>query len=50
MNIVDEQLFHPLWKDILDNIPDATLDIASYDTFPKNTDDEAMLEIILKYQ
>lgn len=38
-----------LWKDILENIPDATLDIASYDKFPKNTHDEAMLQIIMKY-
>jgi FkbM family methyltransferase len=38
-----------LWNEILDNIPDATLDIASYDTFPKNANDEVMLEFILKY-
>jgi FkbM family methyltransferase len=38
-----------LWKDILTNFPDATLDIASYDIFPKNADDLAMQEVILKY-
>jgi beta-1,4-mannosyl-glycoprotein beta-1,4-N-acetylglucosaminyltransferase len=38
-----------LWPHILEQIPNATLDISSYDTFPKNKDDENMLELILKY-
>ena len=38
-----------LWKDILESIPDATLDIASYDIFPKNADDLPMQEVIIKY-
>ena len=38
-----------LWKDILECIPDATLDIASYDIFPKNADDLPMQEVIMKY-
>lgn len=38
-----------LWKDILESIPDATLDIASYDIFPKNADDLPMQEVIVKY-
>lgn len=35
-----------LWSKILEVMPDATLEICSYDTFPKNKDDEKMLEII----
>jgi len=35
-----------LWKGILDKIPDATLDICSYDTFPKNNN-EMEMEIII---
>ena len=38
-----------LWKDILENIPDATLDISSYNAFPENEDDVKMLEIMNKY-
>ena len=35
-----------LWEELLESIPDATLDICSYDIFPKNKEDEKMLEII----
>jgi len=35
-----------LWKEIIKAIPDASLDIASYEDFPKNEDDIKMLEII----
>ena len=38
-----------LWEELLESIPDATLDICSYDTFPKNKQDEKMLEIINKH-
>ena len=38
-----------LWEDILQKLPDATLDICSYDTFPKNDADRKMLEIINKH-
>jgi hypothetical protein len=38
-----------LWKDILTNLPDATLDIASYDIFPKNDDDLSMQKVIMNY-
>lgn len=35
-----------MWTNILSVLPDATLDISSYDTFPKNEDDARMLNII----
>lgn len=35
-----------LWPSIVDNIPDATLDICSYDTFPKDEYEMKMKEII----
>jgi tetratricopeptide (TPR) repeat protein len=35
-----------MWPNILSVLPDATLDISSYDTFPKNEDDVRMLNII----
>lgn len=35
-----------LWREIINKIPDATLDICSYDTFPKNDDEIKMEEII----
>lgn len=35
-----------MWPNILSVLPDATLDISSYDTFPKNDDDAHMLNII----
>lgn len=35
-----------MWSNILSVLPDATLDISSYDTFPKNEDDVRMLNII----
>ena len=35
-----------MWSNILSVLPDATLDISSYDTFPKNEDDARMLNII----
>ena len=38
-----------LWKDIIENIPDATLDISSYNAFPENENDVKMLEIMNKY-
>jgi len=38
-----------LWGELLKSIPDATLDICSYDIFPKNKEDEKMLEIINKH-
>ena len=38
-----------LWEELLLSIPYATLDICSYDTFPKNKEDEEMLEIINKH-
>jgi glycosyltransferase involved in cell wall biosynthesis len=38
-----------LWEDILKYMPDATLDISSYNRFPSNDDDNAMLEIINKH-
>jgi beta-1,4-mannosyl-glycoprotein beta-1,4-N-acetylglucosaminyltransferase len=38
-----------LWDEILENIPDATLDIASYNEFPKNKADEDMNEIIIRH-
>ena len=37
-----------LWEEIIKAIPDASLDIASYEDFPKNEDDIKMLEIIKK--
>ena len=38
-----------LWSDILNILPDATLDICSYDSFPKNKEEEEMLKIINSY-
>ena len=38
-----------LWSKILEVMPDATLEICSYDTFPKNQYEEKMLEIINAY-
>ena len=38
-----------LWSDILDILPDATLDICSYDSFPKNKEEEGMLKTINTY-
>ena len=38
-----------LWEDILKRIPDATLDISSYNEFPKNVEDNNMLDIINKH-
>ena len=38
-----------LWEEILIKMPDATLEICSYDTFPKTEDDTKMLEIITKH-
>jgi beta-1,4-mannosyl-glycoprotein beta-1,4-N-acetylglucosaminyltransferase len=35
-----------LWKKLLENIPDATLDICSYGNFPQNDNDRKMLKII----
>jgi len=38
-----------MWPEILERLPDATLDISSYDTFPKNSDDATMLNTINQY-
>ena len=38
-----------LWGNILEKIPDATLDICCYGDFPKDDEDEKMLEIINSY-
>jgi glycosyltransferase involved in cell wall biosynthesis len=38
-----------LWEEILIKMPDATLEICSYDTFPKTENDTRMLEIITKH-
>jgi hypothetical protein len=38
-----------LWDEILENMPDATLDIASYEEFPKNKADEDMNEVIIRH-
>jgi beta-1,4-mannosyl-glycoprotein beta-1,4-N-acetylglucosaminyltransferase len=39
-----------LWPSILNKIPDATLSICSYENFPKNNDEDFMMnEIIKKY-
>ena len=38
-----------LWDKLLEKIPEATLDICSYDTFPKNDNDKKMLNIIDKH-
>ena len=38
-----------LWPQILEHLPDSTLDISSYDTFPKDKNDEIMLQVINKY-
>ena len=35
-----------LWREIINKYPDATLDICSYDTFPKNEDEMKMETII----
>jgi len=39
-----------LWDQILNEIPDATLDISSYNNFPANKNDESMMTIINKYE
>ena len=39
-----------LWSDILEILPDATLDICSYDSFPKNKEEEEMLKTINMYE
>lgn len=38
-----------LWPQILEKWPDAELIIASYNKFPKSSEDEQMLQIIQKY-
>ena len=38
-----------MWDDILVHIPDATLSISSYETFPKNEQDNEMLQIINRH-
>ena len=38
-----------IWQDILTYMPDATLDISSYNEFPKSVDDNKMLDIINKH-
>ena len=38
-----------MWSKIIDKLPDATLDICSYADFPKDDEDEKMLEIINRY-
>ena len=38
-----------MWSDILEKIPDATLDICSYVEFPRNEEDTKMLEIVNRY-
>ena len=38
-----------LWEEIIDNLPDAKLNICSYEDFPKNDEDKKMLDIINKY-
>jgi FkbM family methyltransferase len=38
-----------LWNSILDKLPDATLDICSYEDFPKNDDEIKMEQIINNY-
>ena len=38
-----------LWGEILEKIPDATLDICSYGKFPKDPADQKMLDIINSY-
>ena len=35
-----------LWREIIDKLPDATLDICSYGDFPKDNADNKMMEII----
>ena len=39
-----------LWDKVLQHIPDATLDICSYETFPKNDNEKEMKNIIDKYE
>ena len=39
-----------LWDKILEHLPDATLDICSYETFPKNDNEKQMKNIIDKYE
>lgn len=39
-----------LWSQILEILPDATLDISSYGDFPKDDEDRNMLEIIDRYE
>ncbi len=38
-----------LWEDILKIFPDATLNVSSYETFPKNEDDIQIQEMILMH-
>ena len=38
-----------LWGKLIEKIPDATLDICSYGDFPKDDEDQKMLEIINSY-
>ena len=39
-----------IWDDILKEFPDATLDICSYESFPKNEEEINMKQIIDKYE
>lgn len=39
-----------LWDKVLEHLPDATLDICSYETFPKNDNEKEMKNIIDKYE
>lgn len=39
-----------LWNKVLEKIPDATLDICSYETFPKNSEETEMKQIIDKHE
>ena len=39
-----------LWDKVLEKIPDATLDICSYETFPKNSEETEMKQIIDKHE
>ena len=39
-----------LWSEIIEKIPDATLDICSYGKFPKDQSDQKMLDIINSYE
>jgi glycosyltransferase involved in cell wall biosynthesis len=39
-----------LWDKVLEKIPDATLDICSYEIFPKNSEETEMKQIIDKHE